>query len=223
MIQSYLRMVGALALTSMFAPLLCGDVIQSQNVDGANTVGPFSFGQSLATPAGGPWNNIQFNFVIGESGQLFDPDGTGALGTLFLLSQSYTGAPGALGIATPGFLASTSTIDGGVWQFAPDVTLQPETQYFFYMGSVLGPTQVLWQSVLNPYAGGNAFRSFDGGSYSAQATQDQAFLLRGDVAGVPEPGSIIITAAGLALLGVLRIARRRSPIPSGARQSQEAR
>jgi hypothetical protein len=91
------------------------------------------------------------------------------------------------------------------------------------MGSVLGPTQVLWQSVLNPYAGGNAFRSFDGGSYSAQATQDQAFLLRGDVAGVPEPGSIIITAAGLALLGVLRIARRRSPIPSGARQSQEAR
>lgn len=198
-----------LALTAGFPQLLPAESIRNQNVDGANTVGPFSFGQSVTTPTGGPWTNIRFNFVINESGQLFDPNGTGAIGTLFLLSQSYTGPAAALSNATPGFLASTSTIDGGVWQFASDVILQPETQYFFYMPSALGPTQVLWRNLNNPLAGGESFQAFSGQNYSAQPNFDQVFALQGDVAGVPEPRSVTLTAAGLAL-GILGALRRRS-------------
>jgi len=89
-----------------FAPLLPGETIQSQTVDWANTVGRFNFGQSVTTPAGRPWNNLRFNFVIGESGQLFGPQGTGAFGTLFLLSQAYAGTAAGLDAATPGFLAT---------------------------------------------------------------------------------------------------------------------
>lgn len=197
MIQKFVH-IGTIAL--LFSPAaLHAAILQSQVVDGANTVGQFNFGQSVTTPAGGPWNNIRFHFNIGESGQLFDPTATGAFGTLFLLSQSYSGTAAGLSNATPGFLASTASISGGTWQFAPEVTLQENTQYFFFMGSALGPTQVLWQSNGNNYAGGNGFQSFAGINYAALPSFDNVFVLQGDVAGVPEPSTFVLFALGLAL------------------------
>ena len=62
--------------------------------------------QSVTTPAGRSWNTIQFNFVIGSS---FNLAGNGAVGTLFLLDQTYAGTPTNVSNVTPGFLASTST------------------------------------------------------------------------------------------------------------------
>ncbi|MBM3794320.1 MAG: hypothetical protein FJW31_09670 [Acidobacteria bacterium] len=68
------------------------------------------------------------------------------------------------------------------------MTLQPDTQYFFFMGSSLGDTQVLWQSIANPYAGGHGFKSFAGTDDVARLQFDNVFVLQGNVAEVAEPG-----------------------------------
>ena len=111
----------------------------TQNTTGtsATILSGFYDGQSVTTPAGGPWNSIGFNFV-----QCGNPSGTSclagtnspyALGNLYLLTQVYDGLPSGLSSATPGFVAEATTIVGGVWTFASSVTLTPSTQDFFYM------------------------------------------------------------------------------------------
>lgn len=149
----------------------------------------FADGQSVTTPAGGPWDNIQFNFE-----QCASPSGTSclstttntpfALGDLFLLSQIYDGLPSALSSATPGFIAEATTITGGVWTFAPNVTLSPGTQYFFYMDTALNGPEILY-STANPYAGGQGFKanSGNGPTYGPDdpilANLDHVFTLAG--------------------------------------------
>jgi hypothetical protein len=196
------------------------DII-TQNTSGtqATVLSGFFDGQSVTTPAGGPWNNIQFNFE-----QCVTPSGTSclsnantpfALGGLYLLSQIYDGTPAGLSNATPGFIAFTNTITSGVWDFAPGVTLNPGTQYFFYMDTAFNGLEVVYSNA-NPYPGGQSFEanSGNGPAYGPDdaiiANQDHVFTLAGNpVNSVPEPATTAFTVFGIAGLVAAQTLRRR--------------
>jgi hypothetical protein len=194
------------------------DII-TQNTSGtqATILTGFSDGQSVTTPTGGPWDNLGFNFE-----QCVDPSGTSclsttnspfALGGLFLLTQKYDGLPSGLSSATPGFIADTTTIVGGVWDFASSVTLNPSTQYFFYMNTAFNGPEVVY-STANPYAGGQSFEanSGNGPTYgpddSVIANEDHVFALTGNP--VPEPGMRALLVLVLASLVGAQALRRRA-------------
>src|SRR5438876_287002 len=89
-------------------------------------------GQSLTTPLGGPWRDIAFNFFSDLTATT-----PAAEGTLFLLTQEYLGSPDALDSSTPGYLAQSAQITGGIYGFDSAVILQPGTQYFFYANAAM--------------------------------------------------------------------------------------
>ena len=88
-------------------------------------------GQSVTMPAGGPFDNIRFNWYTSRFIGL-SPSSPTAFGTLYLLKQEYLGLPGDLSPSTPGFVARSASISEGQYLFAPGVTLTSGTQYWFY-------------------------------------------------------------------------------------------
>jgi len=170
--------------------------------------GPAVPGQSVTTPAGGPFNSLAFNFFQFETGVGSQPV---ANGTLFLLSQAYTGTPAGLSSATAGFIAqATGTGVGGAFTFDPGVTLQDSTQYFFYANT--GQGSVLSNFTGNPYAGGNAYFASPG--FISFAPADFQFRLTGQVAPaqtvIPEPGTLALLASGILSVGGLALRRRQT-------------
>jgi hypothetical protein len=164
---------------------------------------PASFGQSVTTPSGGPWNLITFGFYNAP----VPLSSLGATGTLFLLDQSYSGTPSALNSLTPGFLASTSSIGSDGWQFAPTLTLQSSTEYFFYMNSTTGTPLLPFMFTGVALSGGQGFRAATTGAAYAGLTSDLPFRLQGTP--VPEPATATSLITGLfALAGVcIRLAK----------------
>jgi hypothetical protein len=112
-----------------FALILCVANAQASSIvlnnsfsDGYFTPGVQAIGHSVTTPIGGPWNSITFNFygtVVNNLGQGVALGSTLAYGDLYILTQTYTGLPSGLSTATPGFLATTSTISSGEWVLPP--------------------------------------------------------------------------------------------------------
>src|SRR5262245_9193423 len=88
-------------------------------------------GQRVTTPAGGPWDNITFNWYSGGRG-----DVPIALGTLYVLDREYLGLRSGLSTDTPGFLAVGHGVGVAYplpqYAFDPAFTLQPDTTYWFY-------------------------------------------------------------------------------------------
>jgi hypothetical protein len=116
------------------------DII-AQGLAGTETASPGFTRQSLVTPAGGPWHNIAINFTEVPATTPTAP------GTAFLLNQEYLGPPANLGSSTPGYLAASTGIVAGQYDFAPGVTVQPNTTYWVYekiaVGSITGETILL--------------------------------------------------------------------------------
>jgi hypothetical protein len=162
-------------------------------------------GVSLTTGAGGPWNDITFNFYDASS------DAARAAGTLFILTSSYAGTPTDLSSGTTGFLAQSVSAIGNVWQFASNVTLNPNTVYYFYTDEGFS-----WPS--GSGSGGNLdpggqpyFADTATSNYSTNGNpvggRNWNYLLQGQVVGavpVPEPASLVLLGFGLVALGVLR-------------------
>jgi hypothetical protein len=164
------------------------------------------FGQSFTTPTGGPWENIKFNFVNGTTGNPV------AAGGLYALGQQYSGTPNALSTTTAGFLGFTNVISGGQWQFT-GLTLNPNTQYFFYMDGFTN--EVVKFSLTNPYAGGEGFNAV-GPTTNYQAvgaTFDLDFSAQGEVTAVPEPSSIVFFSLAAGGYGLRRRMRGRKTAP----------
>lgn len=216
------RLICLVGLMSLLVSENLAAAIIAQNTSGTSaTIGSgFANGQSVTTGGGGPWDNIQFNFE-----QCLEPSGTSclsttnapfALGDLFLLSQTYDGLPSGLSSATPGFIAEATTISGGVWTFASSVTLNPGTEYFFYMDTAFNGPEVLY-STANPYAGGQAFEanSGNGPSYgpddSILSNVDYVFTLTGTSTSAPEPGTAVLLVLVMAAVAGARALRRSTP------------
>ena len=169
------------------------------------TEGIPAMGQSVTTPSGGPWSQITFNYYEGgdtPAGEYFldfggDPF---AIGDLFLLSQAYFGNHDNLSSSTTGYLAkSTGTQADGSgleWTFAAEVTLQADTQYWFYMDSY--PGEVL--GINAAYSGGDMYYAW-AAPYRLSSPSDARFQLEG----VPEPSTLTLLALG----GMAVIRKRR--------------
>ncbi|HUP03291.1 MAG TPA: hypothetical protein VMU19_04845 [Bryobacteraceae bacterium] len=154
-----------------------------------------AYGQSVTTPNGGPWDNIDFNFM--------DDSNNYAIGGLYVLTEAYTGAPGDLSPSTAGYLGFTSTITDGVWNFS-GVTLSSDTQYFFYMDSIVPLGQGVDLVSPSAYAGGNTYAA-GGGTFVSFSGYDMEFVLAGDqVSNTPEPGTLALVACGLGLAAMPR-------------------
>jgi hypothetical protein len=161
--------------------------------------------QSFTTPAGGPFDDIVFNFYFNN---VATPE---APGTLFLLSQSFSGSPNELSTATPGYLDSAAGANG-TYAFNLGTTLQASTQYFVYENG-----SVATFSYNNPsdYAGGaflvaplSGNTSYFSAFSPAQLSSD--FTLAGNPVAAPEPTTIWLLGAGSIALGLLRRPTRSS-------------
>ena len=172
----------------------------TENTSGSEATagGGFALGQSVTTPAGNSWTNISFNLVESSSNNPY------AEGELFLLSASYAGPAAGLSSSTSGFLASTTDIANGEWVFAPDVTLNPSTQYYFYTGTQFDGSHNIWFSLSDPYSGGEASQASYSSYYGSLPSVDLVFTLSGTVVPVPEPTTLALAGLGAASLLAFR-------------------
>jgi hypothetical protein len=168
------------------------DVISEQLVQ-AGGAGTFALGQSFTTPAGGPWNNLTFNwFDTGGAPNSGVPNPI-ATGTLFLLNQQYLGTPGALSAATPGYIAQSQNIALGMYLFSGNVIAQPNTTYFAYTNQTVpnnsGDGDVIAGSAYGDIGTGGTYTLLPGNI-------DARFRLQGNL--IPEPSGMLLAASGLA-------------------------
>lgn len=155
-------------------------------------------GQGVTTPAGGPWTDIQFSWIRSSDASRL------AEGSLFLLSSAYSGTPANLSVSTTGFIATGTVSGGGVgtsYTFDPAVTLQPNTQYFFYSSNHPGGVGAVDIDISGTYTGGSRYGSANGtGSFTVRPGT-VSFVLEG-VSPVPEPAETAAISLGLALVGL---------------------
>jgi len=163
-------------------------------------------GQEVLTGSGGPWNDITFSFLAEPPNVTAETPY--ASGTIFLLSQDYLGTPADLSSSTPGYVATgTANAAGTAWVFDPSVTLQPNTNYFFY-DSTGAPTNAVSGSAPGYILGDPGF-SANGFSFSVVGDNEAwNFRLSGDAA-APEPTSFILFGMAVTGLGVARWRKRK--------------
>jgi hypothetical protein len=148
-----------------------------------------SFGQSFTTQAGGPFDDLAFNFFVNGN--------AAANGTAYLFSAAYSGAVSQLSTAA-GLIASAPA-SGGFYTFNPSVTVQGNTKYYLYTNGTIG------LDTGGAYLGGEGYQS-NGSTFFPLGQND--FRLTGDVAAVPAvplPSALGLGAGflpvGLVLMG----------------------
>jgi hypothetical protein len=175
----------------------------------------YHFGQMVTTPAGGPWDDITFCFsealAVGTygctEGLVDDP------GTLYLLSQPYSGLPSDLGSA-PGLIATSigtsqcgsSPIPGlqtwCAWIFDSSVVLLPNMTYYFYEDGVWeGQTDGMSGDPIGPFPG-YMTEGYPNLNTPFQEIYSTDYHLTGDP--VPEPSPLTLVALGLLPLLITR-------------------
>ena len=187
-------MVAALCLFALHREVTAELLIVEQLV--SDTTSENIPGQSLTTGLGGPWNNLQFNW--------FDDLGAPqAFGTLFILTQEYTGEPLDLSSATPGYVTSAVPNIPGTDYVPPSpiIELQPSTTYYFYANA--HPPDPVKVATNDPLALARAYEASS--PFVAVSGSDFAFSLTGAV--VPEPSTIALAALGF--IGLIAFAWRR--------------
>jgi hypothetical protein len=193
-----LRLAPVLVIVALmaFCPTLMRADTIAQHTDGTQNPGGVYLGQSFTTVTLSPVSNIAFNFFL-------DVPATTplALGTGFLLSMAYTGAPSSLSSATSGFLGQ-ATASGGFYTFNSSLTLLPNTQYFFYENALRNQF-----SGGNFYAGGQGYVTFSANTGFGGTGASHNFRVTGSPAGVPDTGTTV-SLLGFASLGLVALRRK---------------
>ena len=180
-------------------------VVITENAPPGTTTVAGLVGQSFLVPgtAANNYNNITFNFFLTGTTTAAAP------GTIYLLSQSYAGLPVNLSTLTPGYLAN-ATGAGGVYTFAPSLTLTGGTTYYVY-GDATFINPGLGGTTLNAYTDGTAYQS--NGGYGVFSNVDLTFRLSGDRVNTPPPtnnapdGGSAMLLLGMGLAGVASLRR----------------
>jgi hypothetical protein len=157
------------------------------------------FGAVVTTPTlpnvAHEWFNVTFNWIAPDSS-------AAAFGTLFVLTQEYLGTPAALSSSTAGFVAASTGISGGMYDFASNVKLFPNTTYWFYSNADIPDGAIIGLgSSGDTYYATSANTNFD--LFSGIGAPD--FSLKGTV---PEPATISLVGLGIAALAAFK--RKRS-------------
>jgi hypothetical protein len=204
-LRAAFRYLAAAVLAALAVPSSSPAALITQNTGGtASSVVPLFFGQPFTTPAGGPWDNLAFNFFADT------PTPTPvAFGVAYLLTQPYDGPPAGLSPAVPGFLAQSTGISGGQYVFAPSVTVQPLTQYFLYEQRLI-PTGAITGG--NIFIGANDFFMVDAITPLTSGRVSANYALTGTaaVSANPEPATLAMLGAGLATLAGYGWRRRQA-------------
>jgi hypothetical protein len=191
------KLMGVSVLLAFAATGASAGIISSATSGTNGNVAGF-IGQSVTTPGTVTgWNNITFDFFSNGPGTT-----PAAFGTLFILTQKYTGTPAALSSGTTGFVASSTSIVSGVYQFNSTVTLAANTTYYFYENTALAVGAVTGSaSGTTSY-----FASSSATAFSSTGVGTTNYQLSGTA--TPEPRMFgMVGLAGLA--GVLVQFRRR--------------
>ena len=160
------------------------------------------FGQSFATPSGGPWSQITFNFYS-------DVPATtpSAVGTGFILSLEYLGTPADLSSSAAGFMAESTGISGGRFVFDPLLVLQPDTRYYFY-----GNAEFAAGTVTGGWDGFTETQTWVSWSYLSTENFESGFEVASanfNVSGTPIPETSTIALLGIGLIGLISYGWRR--------------
>jgi hypothetical protein len=183
-----LLMCLALAVPSMSAATV---IVQNLTGEGG-AVATAWFGQDFTTPGGGPWNNLAFNFYND-----YPPTTPSAAGTAYLFSEAYAGSPSGLNSGDAGFIASSTSVAGGVYSFAPFVNLEANTAYWIYEDASL-PTSGGNEVANEPaYLASTSNSNFEALAATANFTLSST---------TPEPESLFTVLVGL--IAITLIARR---------------
>ena len=146
-------------------------------------------GQKVTTPAGGPWDDIVFNFYDSSLNPY-------ASGVLYLLTSPYSGTPASLSTSASGFLADAS-VSNNEWVFDPTVSLNANTVYYFYMSIHPPQGTVISDSGSGAYGSANGTGSFTARPFSMEYT------LQGTTANAsPEPSCLLLALGGAAMIGL---------------------
>ncbi len=198
--------VGFLGICLTSGSLQADTIVRLTDFTGASFSTEY-IGQGFETGLGGDWTDITFNF--------FSSPGTPyALGTLYLFDQPFTGTPSTLSAAAPGFIATDSSISGGVYVFDPSVLLLPITQYYVYADTAF-PSGSITGGLPGSVGESGTFATFGTvsptGSYSALPDLPN-FVVDGTY--VPEPGTascLLLGALGLVAGAVWRRGSIKTP------------
>lgn len=159
------------------------------------------FGQSFATPGGGPWSQITFNFFSDV------PAATpNAVGTGFIFSSEYLGAPADLSSSSAGFMAESTGISGGKFIFDPLFALQPNTMYYFY-----GNAMFAAGTVSGGRDGSTEYQTWAYWSYAPTDNFESGFegaSANFNAAGTPIPEASTIALLSAGLIGLIGYRRR---------------
>jgi hypothetical protein len=155
-------------------------------------------GQSFTTPSGPGWDDLTFSWFVDVNGS----PTPAAFGTLFLLSQPYTGTPDNLSFATPGYVDQGSP-DSSNSKYIFDVTatVEPNTTYYVYANSF----NVIYGAQGVP---GATFYTTDTANtpYTPLMDVSANYELLGDPVGpgtlAPEPSSALLAIGGIVSLGL---------------------
>jgi hypothetical protein len=193
----------AVALT---LPVADAGVISTVTAGEDVALGDYAYGQAVTTPAGGPWHSVVFAFLGARidtgGGTFIAPPVLVPMGTLYMLSQEYGGAPADLGPLTPGFLGSANQLTAEGWAFDGSLAILPVTTYYFYSDSTLhgvgihvfGGPGGYWTATGGPQCDGAVDCSFE-------PTYETNYQL---TTAIPEPSMMWFLAAGMAVLGAWR-------------------